>query len=414
MLWREQFKMRQAAMRIAAATGRGSGMAGTKNPKPGESTTPIPDSDPVHDNGAVLAVEMSEPVILQEPDQKADASNAVEQPIANAEESVQKPAKQSSGLLGFVVGGALLAASGFAAQRYLFPDTETAGAIVALQGQLAEALQSTTKLQADMAVLAADPADIAGLAKRLAAVEAGAETATELSARLTALERRLTEIEAASVTGAGGPAAALATMARELADLKAAMASQTAADPIAAADAKATQAQLLAAEAAAQSAAKLAAFSHLRAAFDSGASLEPALEGLKGIGIDVPAALADGGGNIPSLLTLQDGFAGSARAALDASIRADMGEGWADRLTSFLRSQSGARSLTPREGNDPDAVLSRAESALHDGQIDQTLAELTGLPPVGAEAMAPWIAEATRRLAAEQAIADLSATLNGQ
>ena len=91
-----------------------------------------------------------------------------------------------------------------------------------------------------------------------------------------------------------------------------------------------------------------------------------------------------------------------------------MGEGWTDRLSAFLRSQSGARSLTPREGTDPDAVLSRAEAALRDGQIKAALAELAGLPPAGTEAMAPWIADATRRLGAEQAIADLSVALNGQ
>ena len=91
-----------------------------------------------------------------------------------------------------------------------------------------------------------------------------------------------------------------------------------------------------------------------------------------------------------------------------------MGDGWASRLTSFLRSQSGARSLTPHEGTDADAVLSRAEAALREGQIKAALAELAGLPPAGAELMKPWIADATRRLDTEQAISDLSATLNGQ
>ena len=128
----------------------------------------------------------------------------------------------------------------------------------------------------------------------------------------------------------------------------------------------------------------------------------------------MPEPLAGAVDGLPTLLALQDGFAEPARAALDASIRADMGEGWADRLSAFLRSQSGARSLTPREGADPDAVLSRAEAALRRGDLTASLAELASLPPAGAEAMAAWVADATRRLAAEQAITDLSATLNGQ
>ena len=132
------------------------------------------------------------------------------------------------------------------------------------------------------------------------------------------------------------------------------------------------------------------------------------------MGADVPASLAATTKAVPTLLSLLDGFAPFARAALDASIRADMGDGWAGRLTSFLRSQSGARSLTPHEGTDPDAVLSRAEAALREGQIKAVLAELSGLPPAGAAAMAPWVADATRRIDTEQAISELSATLNGQ
>ena len=96
------------------------------------------------------------------------------------------------------------------------------------------------------------------------------------------------------------------------------------------------------------------------------------------MGAEIPAALANAGDGIPTLLTLQEGFAEPARAALDASIRADMGDGWANRLTSFLRSQSGARSLTPHEGADPDAVLSRAEAALCGGTLVFALPGSTG------------------------------------
>ena len=367
------------------------------------------------DDSALLAVEATDPVILQEPDRLDEIADRA---IPTSAPASQAPAKRGSGLLGFVVGGALLAGAGFGAAKYAFPDTSTADAIAAFQTQLDTQAANDVALKSDLAALSARPAPDATLGDRLAALEGAAPDVTSLSARLTALEDRLTEIEAASAGGTGAPAAALAAIARELTGLKAQVDAQKAAGPALTADieaaSSAAQARLDAAEVAAETAAKQAALSHIRAAFESGAPLGPALEGLKSMGADVPASLAAATEAVPTLLSLQDGFAPSARAALDASIRTDMGDGWAGRLTSFLRTQSGARSLTPHEGTDPDAVLSRAEAALRDGQIKAVLGELVGLPPAGAAAMAPWIADATRRIDTEQAISELSATLNGQ
>ena len=378
-------------------------MADAENAKPSE------------DDGALLAVEATDPVILQEPDRSADMADQAE-PIAAP--PLQAQAKPRSGLAAFAVGGALLAAAGFGAAKYAFPDTKTVAAIAAFQTQLDATAAEEAALRSDMAALAARPAPDATLGDRIAALEGAVPGTATFAARLTTLEDRLAAIESASVGGAGAPAAALAAMGRELKDLKSQIAAQKGAGPALTADIKAAstaaQARLDAAELAAETAAKQAALSHIRAAFESGAPLGPALESLKAMGAEIPAALANATDTVPTLLSLQAGFADPARAALDASIRADMGDGWASRLTSFLRTQSGARSLTPREGGDPDAVLSRAEAALQTGQIKVALTELAGLPPAGAEAMTSWVADATRRLDTEQAISDLSATLNGQ
>jgi hypothetical protein len=369
------------------------------------------------DDGALLAVDATEPLILQEPDR---VTNDADQPVKDALRAPQ-PKQKRSGFLAYVVGGVILAGAGFGIAKYVFPDTGSAEAVAALQTQLDAQVAADAKLQSDIAAVAARPLPDATLADRIAALEATVKTIPDtsgLETRLATLEDRLTAIEAASAGGEGAPAAALAAMNRELNDLKAALEAQKGAGSALTADIEAAsaaaQARLDAAEAAAESAAKQAALSHIRAAFESGAPLGPALEGLKSMGAEIPDALASAADDLPSLLSLQEGFAEPARAALDASIRADMGEGWTDRLSSFLRSQSGARSLTPREGPDPDAVLSRAEAALRDGQIKVALTELAGLPPAGVEAMQSWIADATRRLDAEQAIADLSAALNGQ
>jgi hypothetical protein len=116
---------------------------------------------------------------------------------------------------------------------------------------------------------------------------------------------------------------------------------------------------------------------------------------------------------VPSLATLQDSFAEAARVALEAALRADMGDSWTDRAMSFFRTQTGARSLTPREGSDPDAILSRAEAALAKGDLATSLAELDSLPEVARAAMADWRSTADQRLLAITALRELADTIGG-
>ena len=383
-------------------------MADAENARPSEDAHEIASED----DAALLAVEATEPVVLQEPDRSIEMAAPATTRVS------QKPEKRQSGFLAFVLGGAVLAAAGFAAAKYAFPDTATTNALAALQTQFDAQQAQGAALKAELAALSAKPAADAGFGDKIAALEAAGSDVTAFAMRLTTLEDRLTAIEAASASGEGAPAAALVAMGRDLKALQVQLDAQKTNTPGAAADIEAAsaaaQSRLDAAEKNAESAAKLAALSHIRAAFESGAPLGPAFESLKSMGLDIPEALTATADAVPTLLALQDGFAAPARAALDASIRADMGDGWANRLTSFLRTQSGARSLTPQTGTDPDAVLSRAEAALHSGQIKAALTELAGLPPAGVEAMATWVADASRRIDTEQAISDLSATLNGQ
>ncbi|MDU8942502.1 mitofilin family membrane protein [Ovoidimarina sediminis] len=129
--------------------------------------------------------------------------------------------------------------------------------------------------------------------------------------------------------------------------------------------------------------------------------------------VDVPPGLAGSAdAGVPTLSDIQQAFPDAARTALEASIRSDTGEAPLDRLTAFLRVQSGVRSLTPREGDDPDAVLSRVEAALRAGDLDTALAEVGGLPQAGQESLSDWIALANTRLEALQAASELSSSLN--
>jgi hypothetical protein len=86
-----------------------------------------------------------------------------------------------------------------------------------------------------------------------------------------------------------------------------------------------------------------------------------------------------------------------------------MGESWSDRVANFVRTQVGVRALTPRDGNDPDAILSRAEAALTVGDLAQALAELATLPVPAQDALAAWRAQAQLRLDAQAVLQALLA-----
>jgi hypothetical protein len=81
-------------------------------------------------------------------------------------------------------------------------------------------------------------------------------------------------------------------------------------------------------------------------------------------------------------------------------------------IAGFFQRQLGARSVQPRKGDDPDAILSRAEAALNDGRLDQTLKELAGLPESAREQMQVWINHAATRQSALQAANELAQSLN--
>ena len=112
--------------------------------------------------------------------------------------------------------------------------------------------------------------------------------------------------------------------------------------------------------------------------------------------------LADTGAVTIAELNAQ--FPPFARKALTAQ-RAGSSEnrlsaGWAD----FLKSQFQARSVSPKEGNDADAVLSRAEDAVRQGNLAKALEELSNLTSPAKDKMAQWSNQAVARLAAADAV----------
>lgn len=332
---------------------------------------------------------MADPEVIE----TVEAPKVAEPPAP--ESPLREPRRRSP--LWPVLGGVIAAGIGFGAAQYLprlFPESGTA-----------EALSQVQALTAEVKALQQRLAATDGLADRIARLESapGVDVAA-LDARLTALEARPTS------QGASADPAALAGLRADIEALKAQGAGVVSPQVQAELDAqvKATAQKLAQVEAQARETAaegiRQAALRQVAAALETGAPYVRAVVDLD----DLPPVIAEHAATgLPSLPALQASFPDAARAALEASLTADMGASWSDRVKNFLRAQTGARALTPQEGSDPDAVLSRAEAALAKGDVAGALTELSALPEAGKSAMADWTARAQLRQDALAALAPL-------
>ncbi|MDT8857561.1 hypothetical protein RNZ50_21450 [Paracoccaceae bacterium Fryx2] len=360
------------------------------------------------------------------------AESARVQPVAAA-----APRRRGAGgFFGLLLGGLIAAGMGFALARFAVPDGWPLAATGPMEARIATQATEITALTSAVAALRADldarpvgatEDQLAPMMSDIAAANAALTAAAEAA---TALEERMTRLEQLPIEGGGMSPAALFAMQSDLGGLKVQveeLRAATAAMPaeivasVEAAQNRLTEAEANAnaikaeAVATARAAISLAALSRVQAAIDSGSPYGEALTDLATSGVEVPGILVGAAGKgLPTLPALIDQFSEPARAALEASLRANMGEQVTDRISAFLRSQTGVRSLSPREGDDPDAVLSRMEAALRAGDLAGAVALLDSLPPEGKAAMEPWTALATLRLQATQATADLAAKLTAK
>jgi len=359
------------------------------------------------------------------------AGEPAAQPLAAAKElAPSPPPRRRGGFVPALLGGVIAAGLGAGAALYLMPQGWQPATPSAEELARDEATQSQlAALTAEIEALKSAPAPDQGLVERTEALARDLAAANDAQAealtRLQDIETRLESLE--SGTGFGGstggvePGTVDAVRAemqamRQLIDeqraaqQEVAAAAASAEERLAAAESEA--ARLAAeAEAAATAAQSRAALSHLRAALESGAPLAPVIENLSAAGLTVPEALTALPEGVPTLDSLQDNFPEAARAALAASLPVTAGTGTWDRARAFLQAQTGARSLDPHEGTDPDAVLSRAEAALEAGDLPAALAELEGLPAEGRAETAAWEAQAAARIAATGAADALAAEI---
>lgn len=362
-----------------------------------------------------------------EPEAETQGSDA-----APAPQPVERVIEKRGGFFPALIGGVLAAALGFAAARTEILDpvlpqalkSGTSGAaITALQSDVSTTAAALDELRGTVSDLSIP--DLAPVESRLDALsETVAATRddldgmradlADLSGQIAPLEARLTELEKRPIAE-GVSDAAISAYERELAAMQDTLATQRAEVEKLIAETRKMEQDARAMEARAAEAAQLAAnrnaLARLRGALDSGGPFAGILDELRSGGVTVPDALsAAATDGVVTLAALRDTFPPAARDAL-AAARAGTVE--TDRsLGAFLRRQLGARSVEPREGDDPDAVLSRAEAALTHGRLAEALDEIAALSEPARAAMADWTALARLRLSALEATETLAHSLN--
>lgn len=369
----------------------------------------------------------AEQTAAEQAEEKPPAEPAVKQPHHDHPASAAAKS-EGSGFLPLVLGGALAAGLGAAAAIWLIPQTGPDKIdVAAIRAEAVAAARSEISAQAEGFKAAAEAAGTeSGRTAAQAAlnewISAAPDEDGETSSPSPSLDPRIDDLKAQLEQQAGQIAELLARPALDpemaervqtLADQAGALeqqiaeAAEQAQATISAAQAEAQKLQDAASESTRRAEA-VVAVAALQAALDQGVSPEPALENLRAAGVEPPASVTAA---VPTLAQLREGFDPAARASLRAALRADApGEGAMGTIGNFLRAQTGARSVKPREGSDPDAVLSRARAAVANGDITAALTEIHTLPDVAkaTPAMAEWMASAQSYADAHDALDQLS------
>ena len=370
-----------------------------------------PDDDTPVDAGKDVATEVAGVVPAQ-----AETTAPMAPPPAAPAAPAAPRETSGPGALSLVFGGLVAGAIGFLVATFAGPEgwpnpaPDDTGVsqedLAALSGRI-DGLAAEVEGIIIPTVEPAEPVDLGPLEANIDTLRSSLSDAEarldDLAVAIDALGPRIIALEERPiVTIPDGAAAMEAQLQAFRADLDAV--TKAAREEIEEARARASQIELEAAEAAA-AAARQAAIAEIAAALESGAPFSGPATRLD----DMPEGLqsvADTG--VRTLSVLQDEFPDRARAALQATQTVPEDASAGDRMVAFLRRQTNARSLSPREGDDPDAILSRAEAALSAGDLETALGEIETLPEDAQAAMGPWIDEARARHAAVASLGQLN------
>lgn len=343
---------------------------------------------------------------------EAEILDPKEGPSDNIEvESTETPdpgQERKSVFFPILLGGIVAGGIGFGAHYFLpFLDrTEPPEAVDLTPLETENAAQSAAieKLSAELSALPEMP----NYSEEISAITARIDTKFEefdgLRSELDLLQAELQELAARPMQSAL-PEEAIAAYEGALADLQTKLADERAAISQIAAEARAeitaAQEAATASEIAAirltQKASARASLGQIMSAIETGNRFSGALAELQenhdGEIPSVLFAVADEG--VVSIDGLMDRFTPAARLSLQIARSTSANE--EGGITAFLKTQLGIRSITPQEGNSPDAILSRAGAAVADNQIQNALAEIETLPQEAQAPFADWVNQAKTR-----------------
>lgn len=390
--------------------------AEAENP-PSQQEEEISQEDPVKDDAAEASPDQqaeSAPAEQETPDTETHPADVgapdevkTEKPVPTEQVVIRK-----GGFVPMLLGGVAAAAIGFGLARsgvlegMPLPGLEAGQSLLSEIDQRTAAQQTVVSdLQARLAVLEAAPQPQA-----LPEMPDLGPAIEDLTTQIGVLAGRIDMLEARPVAEGGAvdpqAQAALADARAELDQIRTALAAQQA--QIATLTDEAAQAEAQA-QLSAQAAMTRAAVTRIVTALDAGTGYTEALNDLTAANVEIPAALLEQAETgAPTLAALQADFPDLARDALRAARQAQNPGG----IGGFFETQLGLRSLQPREGDDPDAILSRAEAALRDGRLSETLDEIARLPEEAATVLADWQAQAQMRVTLTDAARSLAQSLN--
>lgn len=385
----------------------------TDGAAPAESLEAAEDGPTPADGDAVLVVEEDAEVDAGSESQGVPGAitdiERAEQPAPVAAEPVAA-APSGPSTFGLVFGGLVAGAIGFLVATFAVPEwapNPPADPNAALEAALEAERARVDDLVEQIGALGTAPAAEVDLSSVTGEIEALSARIEALAADMSATTARLEEVEGSVLAPAAAPEINFdAEMDEIRAELEAAAAAARA--EVEAAQTRAAEVEAEAARAA-EAAMQRAALAEVSAALESGSPFSDALSRIP----DAPEALVSvATQGVPTLSALRADFPDAARAAL-RQVQSVPGDAPAtERLTAFLRQQTNARSLSPREGDDPDAVLSRVEAALNSGDLSVALDELAALPEGAQSAMGAWIERAEVRASAASAAQSLADALN--
>ena len=391
-------------------------MAKPSKGKSKSAQEPVIEDDIAQDVSDTVEQDVTDPIIedaevvsetVEETADAFEVEEVVEAPIPTPEVVRETVVERKGGFLPLVLGGVVAAGIGVVSAQYIFPNGLPFGPAATERVNLESALKLQAGRIDDLTKqLEAQPKVDTGALD--AAVSAVGDLQAQIGAvvdNIGSVETRIAELETRP-TSDGGISVA---MENEMKELRAALDLQKGKIAAMINEAQDTKQS---AEATARQTMARSAVTRILVALDSGSPFEDALADVQAnTDIAVPEALAQtASSGVPTLSALSETYPDAARAALAAVRSEETGGG----VASFFAKQLGARSVAPREGDDPDAVLSRVEAALGEGRVSDALAQADALPDVAKAPLADWMAQANLRLNAAREAEALATSLNSQ